>query len=326
MNVREMYEKLKANVIECVVWAERELSGKSGEEKKAAVKKRLDEMIPLPFYLEWADDLLIDYLIEVVCAQMNAITSRKLETVTDVKKMAAVIELPEPVLLAEGVTEKSVDERIEELYRQYDIKGDAISTENTAVDLKKAKADIASNKAYNASIDFLLKWEGGYVDHPNDKGGPTNRGITIPVLKVAQAQGIVKHSNIKDLTKEEAMAIYKVNYWNRHGWNELAWPVCAAMLDISVNHGARGWALIVQRACNKLGAGLVVDGKYGAKSKAALWSLSRREPKGLALAICDMKQDYYNRIVTGDASQKVFLKGWTNRVVALRSLCSGALL
>ena len=77
MSVREMYEKLKANVIECVVWAERELSGKSGEEKKAAVKKRLDEMIPLPFYLEWADDLLIDYLIEVVCSQMNAITSRR---------------------------------------------------------------------------------------------------------------------------------------------------------------------------------------------------------------------------------------------------------
>ena len=33
--ISEMYEKLKANVIECVVWAERELSGKSGAEKKA---------------------------------------------------------------------------------------------------------------------------------------------------------------------------------------------------------------------------------------------------------------------------------------------------
>ena len=314
MNIREMYEKLKANVIECVVWAERELSSKSGEEKKAAVKRKLDDMIPLPFYLEWADDLLIDYLIEVVCSQMNAITSRKVETVTDVKKMAAVIELPEPVLLAEGVTEKSVDERIEELYKQYNLKAPVEST---------VKAEGLGNAAYAKSIDFLLKWEGGYVDHPNDKGGPTNRGITIPVLKVAQAQGIVKHCDIKALSKDEAMAIYKVNYWDRHGWGELAWPVCAATLDISVNHGARGWALIVQRACNKLGAGLVVDGKYGAKSKAALWSLAKKEPKGLALAICEMKQDYYNRIVAGDESQKVFLKGWTNRVNALRSLCVG---
>lgn len=312
--ISEMYEKLKVNVVECVVWAEKELSGKSGEEKKAAVKRKLDDMIPLPFYLEWADDLLIDYLIEVVCSQMNAITSRKVETVTDVKKMAAVIDLPEPVLLAEGVTEKSVDERLEELYKQYNLKAPVEST---------VKAEGLGNAAYAKSIDFLLKWEGGYVDHPNDKGGPTNRGITVPVLKVAYAQGVVKHCDIKALTKEEAMAIYKKNYWNRHGWNELAWPVCAATLDISVNHGARGWALIVQRACNKLGAGLVVDGKYGAKSKAALWSLAKKEPKGLALAICEMKQDYYNRIVAADESQKVFLKGWTNRVNALRSLCVG---
>ena len=320
MNIREMYEKLKANVIECVVWAEKELSGKSGAEKKAAVKKRLDEMIPLPFYLEWADDLLIDYLIEVVCSQMNAITSRKVETVTDVKKMAAVIDLPENVLLDEGSKDLSVDERLEELYRQYDIKADVVPVAPVA---STVKAEGAGNAAYAKSIDFLLKWEGGYVDHPNDKGGPTNRGITIPVLKVAQAQGVVKHCNIKDLTKQEAMAIYKTNYWNHHGWNELAWAVCAACLDISVNHGPRGWALIVQRACNKLGAGLTVDGKYGAKSKAALWSLAKKEPKGLALAICEMKQDYYNRIVAADESQKVFLKGWTNRVNALRSLCVG---
>ncbi len=122
--ISEMYEKLKGTVIECVVWAERELSGKSGAEKKAAVKKRLDDMIPLPFYLEWADDLLIDYLIEVVCAQMNAITSRKVETVTDVKKMAAVIELPENVLLDEGSKDLSVDARLEELYRRYNLKAD----------------------------------------------------------------------------------------------------------------------------------------------------------------------------------------------------------
>ena len=193
MNIREMYEKLKANVIECVVWAEKELSGKSGAEKKAAVKKRLDDMIPLPFYLEWADDLLIDYLIEVVCSQMNAITSRKVETVTDVKKMAAVIELPENVLLDESVKDLSVDERLEELYRQYDLKAPVEST---------VKAEGLGNAAYAKSIDFILKWEGGYVDHPNDKGGPTNRGITIPVLKVAYARGIVKHCDVKALTKE----------------------------------------------------------------------------------------------------------------------------
>ena len=32
-------------------------------------------------------------------------------------------------------------------------------------------------------IDFILKWEGGYTDHPNDPGGATNMGVTIGTLK-----------------------------------------------------------------------------------------------------------------------------------------------
>ncbi|MFX8681133.1 glycosyl hydrolase 108 family protein, partial [Acinetobacter baumannii] len=33
--------------------------------------------------------------------------------------------------------------------------------------------------SYDASLDRLLKDEGGYTDHPSDPGGPTNFGITL---------------------------------------------------------------------------------------------------------------------------------------------------
>ena len=35
----------------------------------------------------------------------------------------------------------------------------------------------------NNLVDYILKWEGGYVDHPNDPGGATNMGVTIGTAK-----------------------------------------------------------------------------------------------------------------------------------------------
>ena len=66
--------QIKAWVIEQVLWAEKNLKGKSGAEKKAAVVQKLDELIKLPFYLEWVDDIIISYLVDVVCSKLNEIT------------------------------------------------------------------------------------------------------------------------------------------------------------------------------------------------------------------------------------------------------------
>jgi lysozyme family protein len=32
---------------------------------------------------------------------------------------------------------------------------------------------------YKKLKPFILKWEGGYANHPLDKGGPTNKGIIL---------------------------------------------------------------------------------------------------------------------------------------------------
>ena len=47
----------------------------------------------------------------------------------------------------------------------------------------------------------------------NDTGGPTNYGITWGTLAKAYSQGIVNHNDITKLSKDEADAIYEVNYW-----------------------------------------------------------------------------------------------------------------
>ena len=75
----EKITEIKKWVIEQVIWAETELNGKSGAEKKAAVVKKLDDLIKLPIYLEWVDDMIIGYLVDQACEKLNYMTRRNFE-------------------------------------------------------------------------------------------------------------------------------------------------------------------------------------------------------------------------------------------------------
>ena len=66
-----MFEQIKIWAVEQVMWAEKNLKGKSGAEKKKAVVEKLDEMITLPSYLEWVDDIIIGKLVDMVCDKLN---------------------------------------------------------------------------------------------------------------------------------------------------------------------------------------------------------------------------------------------------------------
>ncbi len=60
---------------------------------------------------------------------------------------------------------------------------------------------------FEKALSFVFGSEGGYSNHPNDRGGATNMGITAGTLARAYKQGIVKHQNIKALTRAEAAEI-----------------------------------------------------------------------------------------------------------------------
>ena len=69
-------EEIKKWVIEQVLWAEKNLKGKTGAEKKAVVVKKIDDLIVLPFYLEWLDDIVIGYLVDMACNMFNSIDDK----------------------------------------------------------------------------------------------------------------------------------------------------------------------------------------------------------------------------------------------------------
>ena len=116
---------LRLWVVEQVLWAEKEMHGKSGKEKRAVIVERLDDLVRLPFWLEWADGPLIGWLVDLACEKLNWLTDHDFENVdlneAQKEKVADVLETPLMVSAAKG---KSIDERLNELYAEYHIQPD----------------------------------------------------------------------------------------------------------------------------------------------------------------------------------------------------------
>ena len=179
---------------------------------------------------------------------------------------------------------------------------------------------MTDQEKFDRAIAFSLKEEGGRNFNivngkpvikgyaKADSGGPTAYGVTWATLKAAYKAGIVTHDDICKLTPEEARTIYKANYWDKYKWHELEWPVCLCCLDCCINHG--GFASILQRAAIDCGHSVVVDGKFGPKTFAALKAC---DPKMLARAIYEQRKKYYQKIVARKPSQNKYLKGWLRR-------------
>ena len=70
----------------------------------------------------------------------------------------------------------------------------------------------------------------------------------------------------------------------------------------------------LQEVCNDAGYGpLVVDGLMGPKSKAQAYACLQELGDWMIVALVEERQMFYADIVTNDASQNVFLKGWLAR-------------
>ena len=172
-------------------------------------------------------------------------------------------------------------------------------------------------------IDDVIEREGGYANHPADRGGPTNWGIT---EAVARRQGYV--GDMRALPRCEAAAIYKRLYWFRPRFDQVASeaPALAAELfDTGVNMGTGTAIAFLQRALNALNRegrdypDLAIDRRIGPRTLHALQAfLNRRGKAGetvLLKAIEALQGAHYISIAEARPSQEAFVYGWlANRI------------
>lgn len=108
-SLKQAKENAKRMAVEYVIWAETELKGKTGAEKKAAVIKKLDDMITLPGWLEWLDDILIGLFVDKVCLVLNLLTGHDFAgLLLDSKQTETIVETadsnPDTASTAKGNT------------------------------------------------------------------------------------------------------------------------------------------------------------------------------------------------------------------------------
>lgn len=151
---------------------------------------------------------------------------------------------------------------------------------------------------------MIISHEGGYVDNPSDRGGPTNYGITIPVLSEWIGREADKQM-IKDLNLDEAIDIYYELFVEGTGLKPIHPRLALLTLDTVVNHGRNRGVKMLQRA-----AGVVEDGVCGPKTIAAV----DKDPAGVYNALIATRMKAYAAIVSSNTSQIVFLAGWLNRL------------
>jgi lysozyme family protein len=164
--------------------------------------------------------------------------------------------------------------------------------------------------SFTNALPFVLRWEGGFVDHPADPGGATNRGVTQKVYDVWRAKNGQAQRSVRELLDAEMAAIYEQNYWHAARCGEVQDKLDLAVFDTAVNMG-------VGRAVGFLQAsvGCAVDGGFG---PATLTAVQCCDPAHALPHFCDARESYYHRLVEAKPELQVFLRGWLNRLNALR--------
>ena len=164
-------------------------------------------------------------------------------------------------------------------------------------------------------IDNILRREGGFVDNPSDRGGPTKFGITQKTLSVYLGRAALR-SEVESLSDDVAREIYERNYYYAPRIDSLPESIQPFIFDCAVNHGIRRAIKFIQSVCNQAGysPALSVDGAMGPNTrKAAEWA--EKEMGELFLkALIEERKNFYLLIVQERPSQQVFLNGWMNRV------------
>lgn len=170
---------------------------------------------------------------------------------------------------------------------------------------------------FDKSLPLVLAHEGGYVNHPKDPGGATNKGVTQAVYDAYRVTVGLKKRSVRSITMDEVKDIYRNRYWDLSSCSRLPAGVDYAVFDYSVNSGVGKAIKDLQRTVNAFGAnrveGLVplkVDGICGDDTIAAVEKCADTDEEAFIMSYCDRRMSFLRSLKTWGT----FGKGWKRRV------------
>jgi len=147
------------------------------------------------------------------------------------------------------------------------------------------------------AVDIILRQEGVLSDDSADRGGLTKYGIS---------QRAYPDLDIRALTIDAAIALYRRDYWDRNRCGAMPWPLALTVFDAGVNQGTAAAAMLLQRALR-----VAADGAIGPVTLAAI---HRAETGELLADYLSRRARRYAALARTDPEQRKFLRGWLKRL------------
>ncbi|TIM24480.1 MAG: N-acetylmuramidase [Mesorhizobium sp.] len=163
------------------------------------------------------------------------------------------------------------------------------------------------------SLAKVLVHEGGYVNHPSDPGGPTNKGVTQRVYDAYRKGKSLPKRSVKNITMDEVGEIYDRQYWDAVKGDLLPAGVDYVVFDGGVNSGPGRSIMWLQQALRPVYTGSI-DGVMGMGTIAALKAINNND--ALIDRICDARMNFLRHLATFPT----FGRGWTARVAEVRAI------
>ncbi|TAJ84763.1 glycosyl hydrolase 108 family protein [Reyranella sp.] len=163
---------------------------------------------------------------------------------------------------------------------------------------------------YPQAIAFVLRWEGGLADDPDDHGGRTMKGVTQRVYDTWRQNNGLSTRDVAVIEDAELGDIYSRGYWKPARCETLRSALDLVTFDTSVNMGPGRAVRILQEA-----VGTDVDGGFGAKTQAACDACALPDA---VVKYCAIREGLYHTFAARPGQAK-FLRGWLNRLNDLRA-------
>lgn len=162
---------------------------------------------------------------------------------------------------------------------------------------------------YMLLAPFIMDHEGGYVNNPNDKGGPTNKGVTLATFRRYAGDNMTVQ-DLREISDKQWYDIFKKYYWNVCMADKIvSQAVANAIVDWAYNSGPKTSISTTQRI-----VGVESDGIVGPITIAAINEMASGK---LFNSIQTERILFINKIIKNNPSQKIFYNGWMNRIRSL---------
>jgi lysozyme family protein len=174
------------------------------------------------------------------------------------------------------------------------------------------------------ALDVILgdRIEGGYSNHPKDRGGPTNRGVSLRAVRAldfdkrlpaflkdefdVNDDGVIDGDDVPGWTYDTAVKFYERFYWQAISADELPWPLSLLVFDSAVNEGVGTAIRHLQRTVR-----VPDDGVIGPQTRAAAHRYAHEAGELLLRQYSVNRLDRYRKL----DEVETFFRGWTGRVL-----------